>query len=505
MREQRAIAVDLAQLKDEEGELLTTLAWGDPVTVVEEDEKRSKVEFVDFDEEEDGSILPRTRTGFIRRHPTGRSSVEVSLPVDQVKVLKLDFVDVQQGDGALLETPGGKTITLDGGDIQLFARYLASRFPGTSPEQRKVIDAMVISHGDADHFAGLTEIRESETNETSLKRLFAEPRRVFHNGLVKRPEKVGDEKAFGETEKVGETTIITGLETDVTTVDDEQLNKYFKPWKKALLGWREDGAEIEFRRLEKGDDEAFSFLSEEGIEVQVLGPIMTEIDGVRGLRFLGKPPGGPELGGHAPDSEFKGLDPAHTINGHSIILRLAFGNWRLVFAGDLNKQAGQDLVAAHEAGDIDLRGEIFKVPHHGSADYSTPFIQAVEPLVSVVSSGDEDSRKEHIHPRATLMNTLGRCSRNEAALVFVTELVAFFETVGWVRPDEKVGVDDKPPKDRNRNFYGFRRTAYGQVRVRTDGKRLLVYTNSGQKDMKEDYAFIAEEPGEATPVEVVKA
>jgi len=182
MPEQRAIAVDLAKLTDEEGELLTTLAWGDPVTVVEEDEKRSKVEFVDYEEEDDGSILPQTRTGFIRRHPTGKASVEVSLPADQVKVLKLDFVDVQQGDGALLETPDGKTITIDGGDIQLFARYLAARFPGTSPDARKVIDAMVISHGDADHFAGLTEIRRSETNPRARKRLFAEPRRVFHNG-----------------------------------------------------------------------------------------------------------------------------------------------------------------------------------------------------------------------------------------------------------------------------------------------------------------------------------
>lgn len=504
MPEQRAIAVDLAKLTDEDGELLTTLAWGDPVTVVEEDEKRSKVEFVDYDEEKDGSILPRTRTGFIRRHPSGRKSVDVSLPIDQVKVLKLDFVDVQQGDGALLETPDGKTITLDGGDIQLFARYLAARFPGTAPDARKTIDAMVISHGDADHFAGLTEIRTSETNKTALKRFFAEPRRVFHNGLVKRPDKVGEEKAFGATEKVGEATIITGLETDVTTVADEELNKYFKPWKKALLGWQEDGAEIEFRRLSKGDDDAFDFLADEGIEVQVLGPIMTEVDGVTGLRFLGKPPDGPELGNQVADTEFKGLDPAHTINGHSIILRLAFGNWRLVFAGDLNKQAGQDLVAAHEAGDIDLQGEIFKVPHHGSADYSTPFIQAVEPLVSVVSSGDENSRKEHIHPRATLMSSLGRCSRNEAAVVFVTELVAFFETVGWARPSERSGEKDKATKDEG-SFFAFRRTAYGQVRLRTDGNRLLVYTNSGQKDMKEDYAFVADAPGEAKPVEVIKA
>lgn len=505
MREERAIAVDLAELTDEDGKLLTMLAWGDPVTVVEEDEKRSKVELLDFETKPDGSILPTTRTGFIPRHPRDKKSIEVSLPAEQVKVLKLDFVDVQQGDGALLETPEGKTITIDGGDNQLFARYLASRFPGTSPDARKEIDAMVISHGDADHFAGLIEIRDSETNENPRKRLFAKPLRVFHNGLVKRPSKVDDIDSFGATKEVGEETIITGLETDITEVPDKELNQYFERWKKALLGWQEDGAEIEFQRLAKGDDKAFKFLAEEEIDVQVLGPILTKAGGVTGLRFLGEPPKGPQFGAATPDDKFGAISPSHTINGHSILLRLAFKNWRLVFAGDLNTQSEQELVADADAGDVDLRAEIFKVPHHGSAEYSTGFLKAVNPLVSVVSSGDENARKEYIHPRATLMNALGRCSRNDAAVVFVTELVAFFETVGWVRPDGKTGVDSKPPKPEERDFFAFRRTAYGQVRIRTDGERLLVYTNSGQQDMKEAYAFTASKPGEAEPAEIVKA
>lgn len=505
MAEQRAIAIDLANLTNEDGDLIATLAWGDPVTLVEEDEKRSKVEIAGFETQPDGSILPTTHTGFIARHPKDEPNVDVSRPNEEIEVLKLDFVDVQQGDGALLETPGGKTITIDGGDTQLFARYLASRFPGTSPEARKTIDAMVISHGDADHFAGLAEIRESETHENPRKRLFAKPMRVFHNGLVKRPSSVKEIDSFGTTVKVGKTTIITELETDVTTVPDDQLNQYFKRWKKALLGWKADGAEIAFRRLEKGDDDAFDFLSGEGIDVQVLGPILTHEGDVTGLRFLGNPPKGPQFGAATPDTKFSGTSAAHTINGHSILLRLTFGNIRLLFAGDLNTQSEQTLVTDAADGKVDLESEIFKVPHHGSAEYSTGFLGAIEPVISVVSSGDENARKEYIHPRATLMNALGRCSRNDAAVVFVTELVAFFETVGWVRPDEKTGIDDKPPKPEEKDFFAFRRTAYGQVRVRTDGKRLFVYTNSGQKDLKEAYAFTATKPGEANPAEVVKA
>ena len=73
-------------------------------------------------------------------------------------------------------------ITIDGGESKLFARFLASRLRGTSAQHRQEIDAMVVTHGDADHFSGLPEILESETNKDPDKRLFAHPKRVFHNG-----------------------------------------------------------------------------------------------------------------------------------------------------------------------------------------------------------------------------------------------------------------------------------------------------------------------------------
>ncbi|MGV1049780.1 MAG: ComEC/Rec2 family competence protein [Solirubrobacterales bacterium] len=505
MSEARRIAVDLAALTDEKGDLLTVLAWGDPVTVVAEEEKRLKVEVQDYETQTDGSILAKPGFGYLKRRlGSGAGAREVALPADQVEVLKLDFVDVQQGDGAVLETPAGKLVTLDGGDTQLFARYLAARYPGTSPEAPKRIDALVVSHGDADHFAGLTEIHASETNSNPRKRLFVHPDRVYHNGLVKRPSKVKDSEAFGATAKVGERTVITELESDLTEVADEKMNSFFLAWKRALADWKQDGP-IEFRHLLKGDDDAFDFLADEDLEVQVLGPIPVLDGAVEGLPFLGSPGKDLGIGAPVPDDSFKGLDASHTINGNSIVLRIGFKNWRIVFAGDLNTQAEQTLVADHEADLLDLRAEVFKVPHHGSAEYSEAFLAAVEPLVSVVSSGDESARKEYIHPRATLMSALGRHSRDAAGVVFVTELVAFFDVVGWVRPDAATGVEGKPPEPDERDFFAFRRTAYGIVRIRTDGERLLVFTNSGQDRLKEAYAFTASAPGEVTPVEVLKA
>ena len=56
---------------------------------------------------------------------------------------------------------------IDGGDNQLFARYLANRFRGTKADKPKEIDCILVTHGDADHFAGLAKIHESETTNAS--------------------------------------------------------------------------------------------------------------------------------------------------------------------------------------------------------------------------------------------------------------------------------------------------------------------------------------------------
>src|SRR4029078_4729934 len=185
MAERRAINVDLAALVREDGSFRTMLAWGDPVDVLEQTSTRVKVRTTDYVTQPDGSIKPQDGYGYVKRKATvpGQGSVETTAAPESVPVMKVDFVDVQQGDAAVIETPAGKVITVDGGDNQLFARYLAGRLRGTTADAPKEIDAMVVSHGDADHFAGLTQIQGSEelSDSQAYKRLFVHPKRVFHN------------------------------------------------------------------------------------------------------------------------------------------------------------------------------------------------------------------------------------------------------------------------------------------------------------------------------------
>lgn len=96
----------------------------------------------------------------------------------------------------------------------------------------------------------------------------------------------------------------------------------------------------------------------------------------------------------------------------------------------------------------------------------------------------------------------------------MTELVAFFTAEGWTDPErhvmkksEVVLEDGKAKIDpmARPTFYAFSRTAYGIVRCRTYGERLLVYTNSGQADLKEAYAYRMDEAGRPVPDPVSRA
>lgn len=521
----KIINVDLAEVysKPKDGKYLTTLSYGDEVKEIESDDKNCvKIETVEFKELKDGSIKPLPKYGYIKKK---EGAIDILANKEKCSVLKVDFVDVQQGDGSVIETPDGKVVLIDGGDNQLFARYLANRFRNTSASKPKKIDCIVISHGDADHFQGLIEIYKSQkynkNPEMSWKKLFIHPERVYHNGLVKRPSKINGKNVapknmFGEIKEIDGKFIITELVDDIRKIDKKKMNKPFNEWRNALDEYSKQG-DIEIRHLKKGDNSAFDFLNNEGVKVEVLGPVLTPVNGVSGLLYLGEPPKGPVIAeeGLSTDlSSFKGVSASHTINGHSIVLKMKYGNVNFLFAGDLNNQSERMLTAEHNNKNLDLSTEIFKVPHHGSMDYSGAFLKAVNPLISVVSSGDESTKKEYIHPRATLMAALGKHSRTEEPVIFVTELVAFFNSEGYVIPECHIMKDGnikmqkgKPAvkKTKKGKFFAFSRTAFGIVKIRTNGKRLLVYTNSGQDKLKEAYAYEVCEGGEIKPIPVIKA
>jgi hypothetical protein len=96
------------------------------------------------------------------------------------------------------------------------------------------------------------------------------------------------------------------------------------------------------------------------------------------------------------------------------------------------------------------------------------------------------------------MGALGRHSRVDEPLIFVTELVAFFNLEGWSR------LTDQKKSEKRGEFFAFSRAAYGLVKTRTDGARLLVYTDSGKANMKEAYCYRLDENGLPISAPVVR-
>ncbi|HNV49257.1 MAG TPA: competence protein, partial [Spirochaetota bacterium] len=106
MPEQAVLNVDLADVWKERGrkQYIRTIAWGDEITVVKQAATYLEVTITFFREKADGSILPESVTGYIE--PTKSSGIKVAdvvRPVADNKVLKVNFVDVQQGDGMVIE------------------------------------------------------------------------------------------------------------------------------------------------------------------------------------------------------------------------------------------------------------------------------------------------------------------------------------------------------------------------------------------------------------------
>lgn len=101
----------------------------------------------------------------------------------------------------------------------------------------------------------------------------------------------------------------------------------------------------------------------------------------------------------APAREFRGTrsDP----NNSSVVARVATGGRTLLLTGDVEVEAQDAIVRT--GGDV--RADVLKVPHHGSAYQSSAFVRAVQARVAVVSVGADN---DYGHPSAALLQELDR-------------------------------------------------------------------------------------------------
>ena len=83
------------------------------------------------------------------------------------------------------------------------------------------------------------------------------------------------------------------------------------------------------------------------------------------------------------------------LNGNSIVSRLVYGDFSMLFTGDSESEAEKRMLARYGK---QLKSTILKAPHHGSKTSSSPaYLKAVQPKVALISCGT-GNEYHHPHP-----------------------------------------------------------------------------------------------------------
>ena len=428
---------------------------------------------------------------------------------DKKRPMELIFLDVGQGDGCVLITPerdqDEKIMIIDAGKGNHMNEFLERRFKTYRNEFQ--FEAAILTHPDNDHYLGFESIFANKKIGFN---------NVYHNGLNERPvsgswEKVGGhhknsangksyvhelvetkkrmKELFGDKEKNGDFQYPGVLYNALT---NENVKGY-----KMLSVHKKHSTHKNGRAYMKG----FAPGSGRKYAIEVLGPVPEEDEnGALMLRKL---------------SSY-----GETKNGHSILLRLHYGNFKVFFGGDLNVPAEKFLLQHYaqkekwpkkgsfhsEAMIEDARewfgSDLMKVCHHGSEKVTDEFIRAVDPACFIISSGDEEG---HVHPRPDLLGRLGKLGRSSTPVILSTEL----QRSTREREDQKVidrlkknvSKTRKVKEEKLENHYKaveadidrLGRTnvsVFGTIYVKTDGQRLIAaFKNEADSETKKWFYF----------------
>ncbi|HEX9827457.1 MAG TPA: hypothetical protein VGA80_12740 [Flavobacteriaceae bacterium] len=388
--------------------------------------------------------------------------------IRQDRILEVNFVDIGQGDGCHIVTPDDKHILIDSGKTNNMARYLAWRFnlyKRTTPLPFSF--TTVISHSDLDHYGGFDNIFDHDKIKID---------KIYHNGLVERP----GSKPLGE-ENGGFITGLVDTTAQMKQIIENANNRkgsrstYCKTLYKAL----KYNPNVEYKALSNQDGfldgfDATNTVNNKVCVFKILGPVRDKKNGKDALKTINN----------------LGKDK----NGHSVILKLIYGDAKILLGGDVNEEFGKIIHDYYKAqGKLDeLMVDVAKACHHGSNHFHYGFIQSINSSATVISSGDEES---YAHPRPDAIGALGKCGYGDKPLIFSTELARSNKefTVGNLENvsklynkikdyDAKIKVERDSTKlanlksnrtKANQELNSFL-TKYGMINLRTDGDKLII-------------------------------
>ncbi len=306
--------------------------------------------------------------------------------------LKIFFLDVGQGDGALIEVGDLKILVDAGPGINMYSYLTKWQYTYLLKARKQVhIDYLFISHFDRDHFKGFIKIINDKRFSFGS---------VYFPGILKFAEKTNPyNTGLGQTVKSGRINYLQTKADNLLSLKNTDLyNRDVKNFVVALKNAKAEGRLKNTKRLKAGDIPVSKIIEEKNFAIEVLAPF-TEIVNKR-------------------HSFVYWENESKTINGHSLVLKLGFGQRNVLLGGDLNSNAENYLLKKYGNKNPFLV-DVAKSCHHGSSDFTEKFMQMINPFATVISSGDNEI---YAHPRADAIGCAGKYARGARPLVYSTEL-----------------------------------------------------------------------------------
>ena len=80
----------------------------------------------------------------------------------------------------------------------------------------------------------------------------------------------------------------------------------------------------------------------------------------------------------------QGVSESGLTNNNSIVCKMTYGQFSMMFTGDAQKEAEDQILKAYKP--ADLKSDVLKVGHHGSKTSSSDaFVKAIEPKAATIS------------------------------------------------------------------------------------------------------------------------
>lgn len=406
------------------------------------------------------------------------------------RVLELIFLDVGQGDGCILTTPligtKEKIMIIDAGLGDHMKGYLEYRFRDF--KKKFTFHAAIATHSDSDHYRGFQKVFDNP--QVSFEH-------VYHNGLMERtgPDLLGPVTGGFLTGICASKTAARELYSNATV----RGGKWYAELIWTALSSNRFG-DVSMLSTEHGQKEdgrtwmpGFAPSNNAEFTIEVLGPVVERApNGKKGLRAF------------ASSMTATAMNEGKTKNGHSVLLRLKYRDFTVLFGGDLNTPAEHFLMRHYGndgqapttlAGTAEMiekartrfAADLLKCCHHGSSDVTDEFLEATAPAAYVVSSGDEES---YVHPRPDLLGLLGKKGRGNRPLILCTEILRSTRE----REDPKLRIkhekllasiarETDPVKKKELEKERaeildevFKRNVgvYGAINLRTDGRSVVI-------------------------------